>query len=166
MEAVEGEKKSGHPSRQRPEPPPLYEVHGTILSVAHGASPRGGSKPPLQSPLKRGRTSAGRGLPSLRIPAPSRWGSTPFSEIMGGIWHQGQVARPLDGLSKCPLMSGTRPRDPPGNDLAPLRGKRPEDLGILVIDHDLVRAESTDLSSEPTSRPCTRCRHGLFSRRR
>ena len=63
------------------------------------------------------------------------------------VWHECNTPCSLNSRRDLPLMSGTIAGYSPRDNLAPLRGKEPERLRVLVVyDQATVRTEPTDLS--------------------
>ncbi len=68
------------------------------------------------------------------------------------VWHQRDAPCSFDGRRDPALMSGTIAGYSPGDDLAPLRGKKPESARILVINGKAaVRTKPAHFS--PAERP-------------
>ena len=62
--------------------------------------------------------------------------------------QNGDIASPFDGDGDLPLVLGTVPGNPPGDNLTTIRHKIPKDPRVFVIDIEfLVRAEPADLPS-------------------
>jgi hypothetical protein len=62
--------------------------------------------------------------------------------------NQGNVPGPLNGLGQLPLMLGTGPCHPAGNDLALVSNESPQDPNVLIIyPSNFVLAEFADLTT-------------------
>jgi hypothetical protein len=64
------------------------------------------------------------------------------------------VSSPLDGHGELPLMPGTIPRNPPGDNLPPLRNQVAQPPYIFVInERHLIGTEATNLFAQKSLAP-------------